>query len=129
VIVFYQNLATGHPVQLVETSRREVLLTEVAPLLLFGGRRLMLRKKLCRERLADDPIPWKTFAQRWVLSPGRVPQGIALGGISQPEGEVYSKMVMQVLTHVLRAVHDGDVVLRELSSWTNPREHPVRQVS
>lgn len=115
--------------QFIETIRKEVLLTEIAPLLLFSGRRLMLRKELCRERLADDPIPRKTLHQRRVLSPSRVSHSIPLRGISQPEGEVYSKMVMQVLTYMTIFEHNGDVVFCELSGWTNSRKHPIWAVS
>lgn len=101
VVVVGQNLPMAHLVQSIETIGKVVLLTEITPLLLFSGGKLMLRKKLCRERLADDPIPRKTLHQRRVLSPGRVSHSIPLRGISQPEGEVYSKVVMQVLTYVL----------------------------
>lgn len=109
--------------------RKELLPTEIASLLLFSGRKIVLLKKLCRERLADDPVPGKTFAQRRVLSPGRVSQSIPLRWVSQPEGEVYSKVVMEILTYVLGVVNDGNVVLRELSSGADPREHPVVTIS
>lgn len=109
--------------------RKELLLTEIASLLLFGGREVVLLKKLCWERLADDPVPGKTFAQRRVLPPGRISQSIPLGWVSQPEGKVYSKVVMEILTYVLGVVHDGNVVLRELSSGADPRQHPMMTIS
>lgn len=105
--------------------RKGSLLTKIASLLLFSGRKVVLLKKLCRERLADDPVPGKTFAQRRVLSPGRVSQSIPLGWVSQPEGEVYSKVVVEILTYILGVVHDGNVVFRELSSGADPRKHPI----
>lgn len=89
----------------------------------------MLLKKVCRKRLADDPIPRKTFIQSRVLPPGRVSQSIPLGRVSQLEGEVHSKVVVEILTYVLGVVHDGNVVFRKLSRWADPRQHPKLAVS
>lgn len=89
----------------------------------------MLLKKVCWEGLADDPIPGKTFVQRRVLPPGRISQSITLGRVPQPEGEVHSKVIVEILTYVLGVVHDGNVVFRELSSWSDPRQHPALAVS
>lgn len=89
----------------------------------------MLLKKVSRKRLADDPIPRKTFIQSRVLAPGRVSQSISLGRVSQPEGEVHSKVVVKILTNVLGVMHNGNVVFRELSRWADTRQHPTLVVS